>query len=610
MHESPKDDLSQFFDFVWGDVKGYVYLPTKDADSSWNKLAFEWPKNKEFVIRHVLESTAARKDVYFSPAIFKNPQPVKENVLGSNVLWADFDGNAPQWDNQVSAPTEGAQEPEKPPVPPPSLRIQSSTEGHQHVYWRLDKFTTDIDFIEEKNRSLAYTLGADTSGWDANQILRPPHTTNYKHDLPVVVAEEREDVYSGSRFGSLKAAKQLVTESFSLDSVSPVEPILANYTWDKDIYTTFTTDDMPEGRRSSALMNIGYFGAEQGMTDVEIFSLLVHADNRWGKFLKRSDRVKRLSEIVNRARQKHPVPLNDITLQGLLGTEKIELNTQYVYAFEDFLNSDFKVEWKVKDLIEKTGIGLITAAPGTGKTQMCIQFGIHMALGKNFLRWMPEGRSKIGYLSLEMGRATSKLFMGTVAEGYEPADIQMLQRNFHIAPLGESIPLDRPEGKKFLEGLLDEYKWDVVIIDSLGKLTGGELKDDTTIRKLFAYLAMLRNKFGCSFILIHHNRKGTSDNKKPRNLEDVYGSQYITSEVDFVVSLWRDGGTGNSIEVSELKNRLAPQRETFVMERVEHLSFQYRGDVDLDPDAMIIRSTKKEGDDDAPPDNRANLGLG
>jgi hypothetical protein len=101
-------------------------------------------------------------------------------VLGSRVLWVDFDGNAPQ---------EWSQEPDglTPFVPPPTLIVQSSIPTHEHAYWLLDEFVTDIDELEDKNRSIAYLLHADTSGWDADQILRPPFTINMKRNKPVTV---------------------------------------------------------------------------------------------------------------------------------------------------------------------------------------------------------------------------------------------------------------------------------------------------------------------------------------------------------------------------------------------------------------------------------------
>jgi hypothetical protein len=73
------------------------------------------------------------------------------------------------------------------PVPTPTLRIQSSIPGHEHVYWKLSEFLDNPSLLEERNRSLAYLMHADTSGWDADQILRPPFTHNHKRDKPVTI---------------------------------------------------------------------------------------------------------------------------------------------------------------------------------------------------------------------------------------------------------------------------------------------------------------------------------------------------------------------------------------------------------------------------------------
>ena len=178
MSDIATDELSDFFDYIWSDTEGYVYLPIQPepyGPKDWSGAMFAWPRQKAGVIRYVLKNTAARANVFYSPAIFSKADPKKDSVLGSWVLWVDFDGNAPKdWDDRV---------------PRPTLIVQSSLEGHQHCYWRLNEFLTDIPMIEDRNRSLAYLLHADTSGWDADQILRPIHTINRKRDLPVVVKE-------------------------------------------------------------------------------------------------------------------------------------------------------------------------------------------------------------------------------------------------------------------------------------------------------------------------------------------------------------------------------------------------------------------------------------
>lgn len=174
------DELRQFYNYIWGEEKHptakitFVYLPV-EYEGNWTKYMFEWPRQREAVIRHTLKWSAIKANVFYCPALFKAGNPAKENVLGSNVLWVDYDGNAPaEWTGDV---------------PKPTLIIQSSIEGHEHCYWRLDSFLSDVSVLEERNRSLAYVTHADTSGWDADQILRPPYTTNHKRNKPVLVKD-------------------------------------------------------------------------------------------------------------------------------------------------------------------------------------------------------------------------------------------------------------------------------------------------------------------------------------------------------------------------------------------------------------------------------------
>ena len=179
MTDIATDELGEFFDYIWGDTEGFVYLPVQPdpyGPTDWQGFMFQWPKQRAGVIRHVLRHAATKANVFYSPAVFKAASPKKEAVLGSWVLWVDFDGNAPDsWETLE--------------IPYPSLRVQSSMPGHEHVYWKLEEFLDDIPVLEDRNRSIAYMLKADTSGWDADQILRPIHTINRKRDLPVVIKE-------------------------------------------------------------------------------------------------------------------------------------------------------------------------------------------------------------------------------------------------------------------------------------------------------------------------------------------------------------------------------------------------------------------------------------
>jgi hypothetical protein len=68
----------------------------------------------------------------------------------------------------------------------PSATVASGTPGHLHIYWRLQE-RADNAQVESANRRLALALGGDMASVDVARLLRPPASSNYKHDPPVPV---------------------------------------------------------------------------------------------------------------------------------------------------------------------------------------------------------------------------------------------------------------------------------------------------------------------------------------------------------------------------------------------------------------------------------------
>lgn len=607
----PVQELNKFFVTIWGDTEGYVYLPTKDSETQkWKKTFYEWPKHKEHAIQHVLQATATKQEVYFAPAIFSEPDPHKGGVKGSRVVWIDYDGKAPDGPLSPATPLPGTEAPPAPTeatdpadgpgmgIPEPSVRVQSSAPGHEHLYWVLDEFSTDVAFIENTNRSLAYKLEADTSGWDANQILRPPCTTNYKRGLPVEVKEYRETHHAKSQFSQLPPPEQVVSDTLDTDNLPALDGIIASYHWPEEYFKLFKKASIEQGQRSSALMRMAYFCCEAGMSDAEAFAVIENADSRWGKFKDRSDRRQRLLDALNVARIKHPRALGDANFAGLLGTP-VEVSKQFVYGFEELLNSDFKIEWAIEDLIEMQGIGMLTSLPGVGKTQWTLRLAIACALGIPFLWYKPTKKMKITFFSLEMNHPAIKSFIAKMAETLDSDQIQTLEQNFKIVPLGESLPLDTAEGRAFFESIVQENKPDGVFIDSMGKVTYSELSEEKKIKELNGYYAKVRAAYGCFLFFIHHNRKPNGDNKKPKSLPDLYGSQYIAAEASVVLNLWTE--EDGTIEVSVIKARLFAIPKPYRIKRTSNLEFYVTDEapaalVEAGKESLNDRTLGKPGD--------------
>jgi archaellum biogenesis ATPase FlaH len=394
--------------------------------------------------------------------------------------------------------------------------------------------------------------------------------------------------YSITDFGHITSAKVLVSTKVMDEPLPSIDEVKTLAKWTADMSELFNTtreqaimtddDGSKLFDRSTAMARMAYYGAEQGWTDPQIMAVLVDVDNRWGKYVTRRDREARyLIPLIDRARQKHGYSgsLTDLAMSALLTQQKPADGaeaTKMVWGFDDFVNEEFHISWMLEDLFAVGGFGLLVAHPGVGKTTLAIQMGAQLALGQEkFLKWNNiGGAKKVLLLSLEMGKPPLNHFLGMISNSYP--DKKTLNRNFLVAPFGQPIPLDTEQGQQFLSNLMDEYMPDVLIIDSLQKISSKELTDEQAVKNLIHYLSTVRNKYNTSLLVIHHNRKKPNDaQKKSVELSDVYGSTYIATDADFVINL--HATTQENVAVTMIKNRLGPTIEPFEIHRDEYLTF-------------------------------------
>lgn len=536
-------ELGEFLEFMYGEEKGYVYSPLKNPqnEDEWERYWFEWPEDKAGLISHIKLNTTD-KEVYFSPALYREKREIKENVLGSNVVWTEFDGEVPK---------------DLGDIPPPSLRVMSSESGYEHVYWRLDNFESDRGIIERINRSICYALEADGSAWDCTQVLRPVGSFNHKHQrLPVIILSRNSNRYSPEMFGRLPDPPK-VTRNISVEDLPQAIDVIAKYKWRPKDFEFFRSKAVFPAR-SRSLMRLGYICCELKMTDEEAFAILLNADDRWHKYSKRRDRKERLLEVINRARLKHP----------LEPKHEEEFPT---YNYADFLATEIRIEWIVPGILQRAGHVLLSGPQGLGKTQLSLMFCQHMAIGKDFLGWQLGKPCRIIFFSMEMGHADLKYFVEQMAANFTDEEQDLLRTNFLIVPLGYGVPLDSRESQNRVNQLIKKFKPSGIIFDSLGISTEDDLSNETVAKAIGQYTARIREDHDLFVWFIHHNRKAQATNRKPNKLSDIFGSIYITAAPTTVIGLWP---AGDLIEVSGLKVRLSRPFDTFYIRRTDSLGFE------------------------------------
>lgn len=123
---------------------------------------FDFPLRARAAADWCLDSSEEGLETYFCAHLLLARRRIKANAAPVLALWADADGVAASFD-----------------APKPTAIVESSP-GHAHLFWRLTRPVSPLR-AEELNRRLLLVVGADRSGWDLGQLLRPPGTRNRKY---------------------------------------------------------------------------------------------------------------------------------------------------------------------------------------------------------------------------------------------------------------------------------------------------------------------------------------------------------------------------------------------------------------------------------------------
>jgi hypothetical protein len=418
----------------------------------------------------------------------------------------------------------------------------------------MESFSTDVAQIEAINKAIAYSMRADFSVWDATQVLRPPLTVNHKRGQRVSKLHKnptaRHNFWNTLSDLEIPEDHNVSVSDVELTELPDPKRVMAKYAMPDGLYDLMHSK-VPEGKRSEALMKIGYYGAELKMSDAEIYSLLYNAAMMWGKFKHHQRPLATMRNIIRRARAKYP-------LQGMPEDKPYAL-----YGFDSFLKETFDVEWVIQDLLAAQTIMVWSGKAGVGKTQSAIQAGIHLALGRNYCGFNVNRQWRVMFISQEMAYPPLHSILNKISTGLNlsPVEKATLQENFLITKVDKgSFRLDTPAGQKILERMVAEHRPDGILIDFLGQIAPGDLNDDQVIRGTMNFLDDLVERENLFAWLIHHNRKAQSANKKPNSLDDIYGSQYIGAIASTVVSMWSGARSDRLKEVSIVKNRLGLQK--------------------------------------------------
>lgn len=196
---------------------------------------------------------------------------------------------------------------------------------------------------------------------------------------------------------------------------------------------------------------------------------------------------------------------------------------------------DNAVTWIVPDWLPNQTITFVTSPPGTFKTWMLLDLAVSVASGTDFLGRFPiENKGPVLLIQQEDHHGGLAERIGTIINSrYNMLIDSNKQSEFEVF-IPPKIPIyihpDRqlkfsdPAVMDKLEEQIEKLQPRVVIIDPLYSAAETDDYMAKSASQMFR-LKMLRDKYGCTFIIAHHKKKKAEGNER----EGLWGSQFLNA---------------------------------------------------------------------------------
>ena len=217
-----------------------------------------------------------------------------------------------------------------------------------------------------------------------------------------------------------------------------------------------------------------------------------------------------------------------------LTIEKSEVNNT-LGTFEEIMKADIDQEVLVENLIMSGTVSMIAAEINSGKSSLFYQIMESVSTGSPLFGKFNTKKSKVLFIQCD------ETFINAKTK-FKQMDLR--PDNNSCKFIWEWSPSQLPE----LESLIKDNKYDLVLMDSFGKIFGEATGDMNTAECGF-YMYQVNQiaaKTKSAFFVAHHLKKEQNNKRKdgvPRipTLSDFFGSGYITAGIRDAWGLWQKG---------------------------------------------------------------------
>lgn len=189
----------------------------------------------------------------------------------------------------------------------------------------------------------------------------------------------------------------------------------------------------------------------------------------------------------------------------------------------------------IRDLLPAEASGWIAGEEKLGKTLYALEEALCVALGRPVLgKYEVPERQRVLFIEEDDSPHLMKTRIDAFLRGYgfDPNDESVREElnAWFLVSAWSKFSLDDPEWVVSLDRTIEQFKPRVIYIDALFKVTALDIYLPRDTARVVNILDGLTRKYGCSFRVIHHFRKGQGHGRPGRGSQELNGS--------FVLGAW------------------------------------------------------------------------
>jgi len=548
---------------LWKKQPGkYFCISTKSATKKWTD---NWFSKSEFdqvgnFIRENLD-----KDVYFCPHGFTQKKRQKPFAVAPRLLYADLDESDPE-DLDLT----------------PTIALESSP-GRYVGFWFTDEPTE-----EALNRRLAYSIGADISGWDWTQVLRVPNTKNFKYnnqprvrilwnDGPEYKTEELE-----RRIPLMKTVMGEELGGKSAETFKRYEKKLPRW-----VRRELLHGKPVAGQRSEVIWKLQNELLEAGLSREEAFDLIWVCP--WNKFRDRRDGPEQLWRELDKALENH-------LSGGYTAKEEDHDPLSFNPLSRSLADVEMRnIDWVVPGMFARGEVTIIEGDPGLGKSYMTQIIAGRICDGQSIPteeKYEPV-QGRVAYFDTENTADTvTKLRM--IENGVEHLENYWQEES--------PFSIDDEEKWDRVIDALDQLRPTLAVFDTINIYIGGaDTYRSSETQQALSHFKELASRFNMPVVLLRHLTKNTSNKALYRG----QGSIAFTGVARVVWTVGLHPDDGDVRVVACTKNNIGPKGKSFTF-RIDPLpntattknrsKFTWGEFVDLTADDIVAVAPMKNND--------------